>query len=67
MVNELNGKCEACHIDLYFLFSFIPVTFIPVTSRGRDFLYIEKWLFVTKKCRFVRFESRFVRFESAFS
>ena len=26
MVNELNGKCEVCHIDLYFLFSFIPVT-----------------------------------------
>ena len=36
MVNELNGKCEACHIDLYFLFSFIHVT------RVAGILYISK-------------------------
>ena len=34
MVNELNGKCEACHINLYF-----PPSLIPVTSRGRDVFF----------------------------
>ncbi len=43
-----------------------PILSYPCHPRGRDFLYIEKWLFVTKKGRFVRFANKFVRFANAF-